>query len=162
MLKLSSPWDIYAHKVNALFEPDEEVNVVFDNETMELKLYVDNGRKADAIAKLLPEEKEFGNVKIKITVIPSNKNETIMDTIKEAFANNEAVDDICSKKTPMGEFQYVIFAPRVVQFFSDDISDIDGKTSTLYQDIAKDVLGEKAINVYFCTTNQPFTYRHCF
>ena len=161
MLKLSSPWEIYSHKVNALFEPDEEVNVVFDNEAMELKIYVDNGRKADAIAKLLPEEKEFGNVKIKITVIPSNKNETILDAIKEAFAGNEAVDDICSKKTPMGEYQYVVFAPRVVQFFSDDISDIDGKTSTLYQDIAKEILGEKT-GVFFCTTNQPFTYRHCF
>lgn len=153
MVKMSSPWEIYAHKVSALFQEDSEVSVIFDDENKELKLLVDNPRKADAIAKLLPEEKTFGNVQIKVVVIPANKNETVTDILREAFRDNYAVAYIDEPETPFGTFKYMVFRPHVVQFFTDDIGDINGNTSTLYQEIAKDVLGDQIHdnNVFFCT-----------
>ena len=59
-LKLSPPWMTYANEVKALFREDKEVRVVYDDEEKKLKLYVDNPRKADALAQLLPAEKTFG------------------------------------------------------------------------------------------------------
>jgi hypothetical protein len=43
-----------------------------------------------------------------------------------------------------------VFEKKVVQFFNDQLDDINGNKSTLYQDIAKDVF-EKHEGVYFCT-----------
>ena len=45
---------------------------------------------------------------------------------------------------------YVVFENKVVQFFNDDLSDIHGNKSTLYQEIAKDIFGD-CDNIYFCT-----------
>ena len=47
---------------------------------------------------------------------------------------------------------YVIFEKKVVQFFNDDLSDAHGNMTTLYKDVAKDVLGEHH-GVFFCTDN---------
>ena len=140
MLKLSSPWQIYYHKINALFAQDPEVNVVFDDAKYELKLFVDNPIKADAIAKLLPVEQSFGNVTIKVTVIPANKD-SIGDVFRAAFNKNPALRYVADIDTPMtGKLSCVVFQNRVVQFFADNMLDINGVISTLYQDIAKDVL----------------------
>ena len=47
---------------------------------------------------------------------------------------------------------YVVFKNCVVQFFNDNLNDCHGVISTLYQDIAADVLtGEGAQGVYFNT-----------
>ena len=140
MLQLSSPWQIYYHKVNALFEQDREVKVVFDDAKYELKLFVDNPIKAAAIAKLLPMEQSFGNVTIKVTVVPANKD-SIGDVFRAAFNNNPVLRYVADKDTPItGKLSCVVFQNRVVQFFADNMLDINGVISTLYQDIAKDVL----------------------
>ena len=71
-MKLSSPWVEFYREIEALFAQDDEVKVVYEEEKNEVKLYVENARKADALAQLLPTEKTFGNVVLKITVIPAN------------------------------------------------------------------------------------------
>lgn len=151
-MRLSSPWEIYHKEVVALFQEDEEIKVTFDEESYELKLFVDNSRKADALAKLLPSEKTFGNVVVKISVVPSNdgKEETKASLIEEAFAGNPALRYIYNAQTPFGEFNYVVFESRVVQYFNDDMRDINGNKSTLYQELAKDIIGEET-NLCFCT-----------
>ena len=45
---------------------------------------------------------------------------------------------------------YVVFVNEVVQYFNDDLGDVYGQCSTLYQEIAKDVFGETE-GVFFCT-----------
>ena len=45
---------------------------------------------------------------------------------------------------------YVVFKNRVVQYWSDNLGDINGNTSTLYENIARDVFGETD-NVCFNT-----------
>ena len=46
--------------------------------------------------------------------------------------------------------RYVLFKKEVVQYDSDDISDFHGVCSTLYQDLAKEIIGEDE-GIYFCT-----------
>ena len=56
-LGLSSPWMIYYREVEALFQMDPGVRVIFDDDNRELKLYVEDGEKAYALSQLLPTEK---------------------------------------------------------------------------------------------------------
>ena len=47
---------------------------------------------------------------------------------------------------------YVVFQNTVVQFFADNLNDCHGIISTLYQDIAEELLtGEGAQGVFFNT-----------
>jgi hypothetical protein len=100
---------------------------------------------------LLPEEYEFGNVFLKVEVIPANTAVTHADLFHIVFENNPifsymaAAPDIFSNP-----INYVVFKNEVVQYFNDDISDVNGNCSTLYQEIAKNVFGEED-GIYFCT-----------
>lgn len=153
-INLSPPWVTFYREVEALFKEDPEVKVVYNENTYELKLLVDNPQKADALAYLLPEEKEFGNIKLTIKVIPANKNLETIDYIKHAFAGNPVVSfyeeapDIFANK-----MDYVVFRKEVVQFYNDDMGDVYGNVSTLYEDLARDVLGDKG-GVFYCTDNK--------
>ena len=71
-LGLSSPWINFAREINAFFKEDPEVKVTYNDEENIVKLYVNSDEKADALSALLPMEKEFGNVKLNIEVIPAN------------------------------------------------------------------------------------------
>ena len=149
-MKVSAPWVNYYHEINAMFDRDPEVRISFDEETPEIKIFVENSRKADALAQLLPTEKSFGNVILKITVVPANEAQTKLDLIQEAFYGNPALSYVWQAKTPFGEFDYVVFENRVVQYFNDNMRDINGNKSTLYEDIAREVFGEET-NLCFCT-----------
>ena len=150
-MKLSSPWVFFYRELEALFNEDPEVKVIFSEDGPEVKLYVDNARKADALQQLLPEEKAFGNVTLKITIVPANDGKmTQAQAFGEAFLGNPALAGMYHIETPMGSFDYAAFKAKVVQFFNDDLSDLNGNCSTLYQEIAKDVFGMKA-DLLFCT-----------
>ena len=158
-LNLSPPWDIYYRQISAMFAEDPEVLVVYDDVEMEIKLYVDNPYKADALGRLLPEEKSFGNVKIYITIVPSNKvtlpesNKANASDIAKALEGNGAVYDIREVDEFTGyKITFVIFTKKVIQYFTDNIGDWHGLCSTLYQDLAKDVFGS-IDGVYYCTDN---------
>lgn len=149
-VKLSAPWITFFREIEALFKEDPEVNVVHDEEKNIVKIFVDNDEKADALAKLLPGEKTFGNVTMTIEVIPANDSaESKISLFQKAFDGNPAFSFI---KTVEGVFtmSYVVFRKKVVQFFNDDLGDLNGLCSTLYQDIAKDVFKEQ-MGIYFCT-----------
>ena len=121
------------------------------NSECEVTLLVKGTAKADALSKLLPTEKTFGDVTLKITVVPANEDETDRFTlIKRAFAGNEAVSDIIEANVFGNDMRYVLFEKEVVQYENDDISDFNGVCSTLYQDLAKDIIGEDE-GIYFCT-----------
>lgn len=152
-LKLSPPWITYVKEVMALFGEDPEIKILYNNDECKLELMVDNHDKAEALTELLPTEKAFGNVTLKISVIPCNNLKSAPDLFRKAFNGNPAFHDMVTySKAFMDTVTYVIFKKKVVQFFNDDLSDAHGNMSTLYKDIAKDVLGEKA-GVFFCTDN---------
>lgn len=158
MIKLAPPWVTFASEMEQMFKYDSEVHVVYDNDEHEIKLYVDSAAKADALTKLLPVEKKYGNITLKIAVVPANgtfaQNENLYQT---AFKGNGAFSFL---KTIRGIFAndltYVVFKNKVVQYFNDDLGDIYGQCSTLYQEIAKHIFGE-AEGVFFCTDVQENT-----
>lgn len=149
--KLSSPWTIFYRQVEALFIEDPAVTVIFDEEAVELKIYVEGATKAEAIEALLPSEKVFGNVTVKISVIPSNVgNMDRISLIQKAFEGNPALKEIISGELFTTPIHYVVFEKEVVQFFVDNLSDAHGVYSTLYQDLAKEIIGQDK-GVFFCT-----------
>lgn len=153
-LKMLSPWMVFYREIDAIFKYDAEVQVVYDEDEQVIKLFVDNSSKADALAQILPAEKEFGNVTVQIAVVPSNSllKTSTENLMNRAFVGNGAVRGVISTKDIPGfpSITYVIFKKKVVQYFTDNLGDYNGITSTLYQDIAKDVFVNTA-GVYFCT-----------
>lgn len=150
-VSVSSPWISEARKIYALFNEDPDINILYDDDACEVKLYVNGSEKADAIAKILPTEKEFGNVTLKITVIPSNTEESPIDIFRKAFAGNPICAEIIVDDNPMSVgMSHVVFENRVVQYFNDCLNDPYGLESTLFEDIARDVFVETN-GVYFNT-----------
>lgn len=155
IIKKSAPWVTYYREVNELFKKDKDVFVVFDEENVELKIYVKDQIKASAIQYLMPTEKEFGNVVLKIDVIPANGKElrevstsNIVTIACDAFRDNDAVYMVTDVRAVF-DLVYVIFRKEVVQFFDDNIGDINGNYSTLYEVIARNVF--KDIGIKYCT-----------
>lgn len=161
-LKLSPPWIIYYKEIQAFFNEDPDVRVIYDAENYEIKLYVEDSEKADALSQILIPEKDFGSIVLNITVIPANKNRIVVPSSKNvvatkaslfeaAFYNNGAVDFIRTIKGIFtNKITYVVFRNTVVQYFTDDLGDYHGVRSTLYQDIASEIF-MNTDSIFFCT-----------
>ena len=167
-LKLSPPWIEFYEKVNLLFEQDPSVSVVYDEDEMEIRLYVEDADVATALTYLLPSEKTFGNVVLKLTVIPANDQQIYAagfkpndaDLIKVALKNNKAVSFIETVEGGLAfNATYVVFENCVVQYFDDNLSKYNGIVSMLYEDIARDVFDGLGGGIFFSTdipsNNQP-------
>ena len=161
-VSLSSPWQIYYKKLNVMFANDKQIKMFYDEATNEIKMYVDNDKKAAAIASLLPTEKQFGNVTIKISVIPANGRsfrtpDNIDEIIEDAFEGNYAFKYV---KTYRGVYNnpltYVVFENKVVQIYTDNMGDINGFTSTLYEEIAREIF--IVDHIYYCTDTPNYLY----
>ena len=154
-LKLSAPWVVYYREIESLFGADPEITITIDEEHYSVKLYVNNDEKAEALDKLLPAERTYANVTVRTAVIPGNplleKKTSLFQT---AFEGNPV---FAFTKTNEGVFtiplSYVVFKNRVVQFYADNMQDVNGNISTLYETIAKDVFGETD-GLCFCTDTE--------
>lgn len=158
-LKLAPPWVTYVNEIKALFGEDPDIVIKYDNDNVELKLYVEDFVKAAALGMLLPEEKEFGNVTLFITIVPANGKALEHDFTSMTYGQ---IFDTVFKGNPVYSFSvdidsvfsnvltYVVFKNKVVQFFNDNLNDVYGNMSTLYQEIASDVFNIGR-SVFFCT-----------
>ena len=152
-VKLASPWVQYYREIEALFGDDPDIKVLFDEDDLVVRLLVNDHDKADALTQLLPASKEFGNVTLYISVIPNNEvaAPSKISLLKRAFHGNPAFRYAASAEgLYTNPIHYVVFANKVVQYFNDDLGDVNGLCSTLYQEIAKDILGESD-GVHYCT-----------
>lgn len=151
--QLSAPWETYYKKLQALLGDDPEISLKFDKAAGVIKIYVDNAKKADALDRLLIARKVFGNVKINITVIPSNKvyHGEYEDLYDCAFDGNPVFVGTQYASLPEGgDLSYVIWSREVAQFFNDNLADYQGNQTMLYEQIARDVLKYEPA-VYHCT-----------
>lgn len=149
-LKLSSPWVTYVNKLMALFGPDPDLRIEYVYDESKVKFYVDNPEKAEALEYLLPSVKNFGNYTLYIDIIPANKPKESYNN----FRNIQYLFDTAFDRNPVYAFTYVaiglysnpmyyvVFKNRVVQFFNDNLNDIHGNISTLYQDIAEEIFDD--------------------
>lgn len=156
-IKLAPPWVTLIKKMEALFRQDKDVRIEADTaaSTPKVKLYVANARKAAALTAILPGSWKFGNVECVIVVVPGNGEAgefaDAAETVGAAFEGNPAVAVI--RPVSKGLFKnlvYVAFKREVVQFFNDDLADINGNWSGLYASIAKELL-TGVDGVFFCT-----------
>ena len=137
-LKISPPWITHIHMIQALFDGDPQIACnVGTNESGEpfITLACNNGDKVTALQQILPTEVTFGNIPLHIAIdgIPSNR----------AFVSNGY---------NWFGMVYIVFKNCVVQFFNDNLNDCHGVLSTLYEDIAREVLtGDVVQGVYFNT-----------
>ena len=158
-LKILPPWSITIRKLEALFDGDPQIafNTDFSGAHPAVVLACNNGDKVAALQKLLPDEVVFGGVTLKVMIdgVPSNRAfATKKELFETAFNGNPA---FAYAVTPGDDSwwistTYVVFKNYVVQFFADNLNDCHGVISTLYQDIAEELLtGEAAQGVYFNT-----------
>lgn len=152
-LGLSSPWIEFYSEVEAMFKGDPHVRVLYDEENMTMKLYVEGEHKSDALTQLMPTEKKFGKVTLKIEVIPANTgfHDSNVGLYENAFEGNSAFS--YAKHVEglfVPNFTYVVFVNKVVQFFNDNLGDVNGNCSTLYEILAKDIFVVEP-GVFFCT-----------
>ena len=152
-LGLVAPWTNLYRQVEALFGQDPDVRVEIDEESYIVKLYVENEDKAVALSKILPTKKDFGGVIVTITVIPANGvNFYNAELFNTAFNNNPAFK-FAETITPEGTnnpMTFVVFSKKVVQYYIDNPFALKGLCSTLYEDIAADVLDTDGV---FYSTN---------
>lgn len=147
---MQSPWVVYAKKVKALFEYDPDVSTVLDEASYVLRVYVHGDDKAKSIARVLPEEMEFGNVMLSIMVIPDNKDElTMLDHLRRAFAGNPVLVDVMEVPVVPGgpSMAYALFAPEVVQIECDNAASPYGLVTTTYEDVARDALNVDGVMI---------------
>lgn len=159
-VKVSPPWITYIHKIQALFDGDPQIacNVQYEAPNPSVVLACNNGDKVTALLQILPTEISFGGTTLKINVdgIPSNRT----------FVNKKELFEVAFEKNPAFAYAvspaddgyawfsmvYVVFKNCVVQFFNDNLNDCHGVLSTLYEDIARDILtGDGVQGVFFNT-----------
>lgn len=163
-LKYIAPWSDFTLMTEAMFKGDPDVHVEFDCPKRMLKLYVKGDAKTDAISKIMAKEKRIGNIVIKVQVVPANgtkrgkakknaANPDKLEVFKTALEGNSAFSQAVVKKTDFGiPMNYVVFVPKVVQFYNDERSDINGNLNTLYQTVAREIFDEDfSDDINFCT-----------
>ena len=146
-IQMQSPWVVYAKEVRALFEHDPDVIVdeptELGDEGYNLEIRVHGNDKAESVAKVLPEDVEFGNVALHVMVIPDNDGKlTMLDHLRRAFAGNPVLVDVMEVPVVPGgpTMAYALFAPEVVQIECDNAASPYGIVTTTYEGVAKDVL----------------------
>lgn len=166
-LKLSAPWIIFYHELEAMFKKDRGVRVIFDEDENVVSLYVESTDRADALAQILPEEKDFGAVKLKIRIVPANPEDiepNPENLWNRAFFGSPVLSYIQKIRGIFSnDITYVVFVNEVVQYYNDSLSDVNGLCSTLYQEIAKDIFLPQE-GVFFCTDvpdTQPIVKNSC-
>ena len=159
-LKLSPPWITFIHEIQALFDGDPQIacNVNVSSADPTIILSCNNGDKVRALQTILPTEVAYGNVTLYISVdgIPSNRVfKSKKELFEVAFEKNSAFAYTMAPAEDgyaWLDMVYVVFKNCVVQFFNDNLNDCHGVVSTLYEDIARDVLtGDALKGVYFNT-----------
>ena len=159
-LKILAPWAIYIKEIEALFGADPEITCKadFSGTSPAVTLSCTNGDKITALQHILPDEIDYGNVIFKIIFdgTPSNRAFATKKELFEVAFNGNPVFAYAVCPSEEGGWwipvTYVVFKNRVVQFFSDNLDDCHGLTSTLYEDIAEDILdGDGIDGVYFNT-----------
>lgn len=155
---LASPWQEYCSELQALFAMDDEVAVGDIEKTAlgyVLSIEVKNLDKYVALSELIPEEKMFGNVKLRIDiydVVNEIENMDKAELLEKAFAGNPIFNQMLRVRDVTGTPHcFAMFEPTVIQFYNDDLRDPNGFKTTLVQDVARDIFEEVCEGVNFCT-----------
>lgn len=157
-IKLSAPWHIFTEKMKKLFEGDKDIAIEYDDTDIHMiRVLVDSQDKYEALVKLLPTTKKFGNVNVLINVIPSNKAKTKIELFETLFKDNPVFSDILTMETPDGtDIDYVMFKPKVASYYADNLQNPWGCNNELYENIAREVFSDTD-GIMFSTDNYGYS-----
>lgn len=162
-MKLSPPWVTTVNMINAMFGEDKDINIIYNEDLQTVKIYVNNTDKANALGLILAWSITYGNITLNIHVVPPNEEKKVKEI---DWHNTQLVYETAFKDNPVFSFAktiqglfnnkitYIVFKNKVVQFFNDDLNDIYGNMTTLYEDIAKELFKDDGLvnkGVCFCT-----------
>ena len=145
-VKILPPWITFIHKIQALFDGDPQIacNVDYSGAHPAIILACNNGDKVAALQQILPTEIEYGGVILEIAIdgIPSNR---FFVTKKELF-------EVAFDKNPAFAYAVCPVEDGYNWFAVTNLNDCHGVLSTLYEDIAREILtGDAVQGVYFNT-----------
>ena len=153
--RISPPWEILYSEMEEMFGRDPEVHLerLYSTDEKKIALRVDNQEKAEALETLLPPSITYGNIEVKIVVIPANlRSESVVEKYVKAFSGNPVLERVETVQMLGDEIHFLLFENKVVRFFADNIGDYQGKKSMLYEDIAKEIFKFRP-GIYFCTAD---------
>lgn len=149
-IKMVAPWTEYANQIEAMFKEDPDIRFDYDDNAKVITLRVNGNEKAEALSQLLLDKK-FGNVVVQIRVVPANaKSGGKIELFRKAFEGNPVFSEIVIADTLFGDVSFVVFKPKVVQYYNDAMFDLNGVKTTVYQDLAQEIFGIDD-GVFFCT-----------
>ncbi len=176
-INLVSPWDEYYNKMMAFFKEDSDVTVLYDgqeDDTKYIKVLVDHPEKATALEMLLNKEKDFGGIKLIVTVVPADdipkdiardmrlwaENAKYYGLYRSALIGNANFATVQEIKGMLGfDATFVVFKKKVIQYYDDNIGDLNGMKSTLAEDIARDIF-TTCNGVFFNTDTREVNETH--
>lgn len=160
-MKLSPPWISYHRMVLALFGGDPEVQVrdLFTDDDTNYRYLVlcSTAKKASAIKALLKVGK-FNDITITAVVYGPDENSEAAPAeklepqlVEDAFVGNPLFVEMVNRGGPFA-MSFCVFAREVVQYWNDNLGDLWGFTSTIAENIAREVLNDVE-RVAFCTNS---------
>lgn len=177
-INLVAPWYEYYNKMAAFFKEDYDVTVLYDDQeddTKHIKVLVDNPEKATALEALLNKEKDFGGVKLIITVVPADdvpkniardmsqwaEDAKYYGLYRSALIGNANFATVQEIKGMLGfDATFVVFKKKVIQYYNDNIGDLNGVKSTLAEYIARDIFIPNS-GVFFNTDIKDINRLNC-
>lgn len=156
IISKAPPWETFYHEIEALFDGDLDIDVMrsYSEKEKRIVIYVQNNEKYEILTRYMPTKRNFGGVEVLIELVPADKKEVKNNTqedMKKLFAGNGNVSRVETLEIPGGSVTYVAFKKDVVQFYDDNLADINRNKSMLMEAVARDVLNEPIDGVYFCT-----------
>jgi hypothetical protein len=154
-MEKSAPWIEYYHSLKELFGGDPDIVMDIDEQEPSIIMHVNGDAKYEALCKLLPGQKTYGNVTLYILIFPANERLTTARMLDNAFAGNPnyAFTKVVNSPMMSNPMTFVVFKKKIAQFFNDNLGDLYGNTSTLYENIARDILAEQD-GVFYCTDKE--------
>ena len=161
-VKISPPWTTYYRELVELFKKDKEIFIEFDEDKNEIEITTTKYEKSLALKKVLPCEKDFGGVKLKINVVYKEPKMDAINAFKELAINNPVFKYTYVFPTSANPIAYVVFAKEVVQYWNDDMSDPHGITSTLYENLAREVFSENPGIIFSTDSDEALAWMKAF
>jgi hypothetical protein len=167
--KLLPPWYLLNNQLSALLNADSCVHVedlTGEGRDMEIIISVCNEDKAQALAAFLNRTHDFGHLAVTVKVytaesVPVNpiKPNDIKETVEmlnRALTGNKYFVKAGIGSTQQSEAAFAIFQPKVIQYYSDDISDWYLNTNEVASKVFSDVFNfnpfaEDAVRIYATT-----------
>lgn len=125
---------------------EDEIKIVLTNTDLDnpvIKYYVNSKSRRAALGKYLPSSVAFGNITLINEVVEADgRISDEKSTFTDIFSNWESVSYIEKMSGWSPVLCWIVFKPTVVQYDNDNIQSPNGISTTLYEDLAREIFGK--------------------